>query len=129
MRSTLESLVGQLLITGLRGLEVDSRFAAHYDRCPCGGFILFGRNVRDSRQVKKLTSALIDLASERDPAWWGPPLIAIDQESGTLSPLKGIVTSLPGNMGLAATGDPRTAGSAGYITGREIGRASCREKV
>lgn len=119
MKSAVESLIGQLFITGLAGLEVDADFEAHYSRCPCGGFILFGRNVYDPMQVKKLTGALSDLASEHSSDW-GPPLIAVDQEGGTLSPLRGIVTSLPGNMGLAATGDPQTAGYAGYVTGRDL---------
>ncbi|MGE5550588.1 MAG: beta-N-acetylhexosaminidase [Bacteroidota bacterium] len=119
MKSTVDSLVGKLFITGLPGLAVDADFASHYDRCPCGGFILFGRNAHDLMQVRKLTGALADLALARG-ADWGPPLIAVDQEGGTLSPLKRIVTSLPGNMGLAATGDLRTVARAGYITGRDL---------
>ncbi|MGE5592363.1 MAG: beta-N-acetylhexosaminidase [Betaproteobacteria bacterium] len=119
MTSDVESLIGQLFITGLPGLEVDPDFEAHYSRCPCGGFILFGRNVHDSTQVKELTRALLHLAS-RHGSDFGPPLVAIDQEGGTLSPLKGLVSSLPGNMGLAATGDPEAARWAGYVTGRDL---------
>lgn len=119
MKSDVRSLIGQLFITGLSGLEVDSDFEAHYSRCPCGGFILFGRNVRDPAQVKKLTCALSDLAS-RHASDFGPPLVAIDQEGGTLSPLRGLVTSFPGNMGLAATGDPEAARCAGYVTGQDL---------
>lgn len=119
MKSDVESLVGQLFIAGLSGLEADSDFEARYSRCPCGGFILFGRNVHDPAQVKKLTCALSDLASQHGPDF-GPPLVAIDQEGGTLSPLRGLVTSLPGNMGLAATGDPEAARCAGHVTGRDL---------
>lgn len=119
MRQDLDSLIGQLFITGLPGLEVDRDFETHYSRCPSGGFILFGRNIHDSTQVKELTRALVDLAT-RHGQDLGPPLVAIDQEGGTLSPLKGLVPSLPGNMGLAATGDPEAARWAGYVTGRGL---------
>lgn len=119
MKSDVEALIGQLFITGLHGLEVDSSFEEHYSRCPCGGFVLFGRNVHDPAQLKKLAQALSDLALRYGPDF-GPPIVAIDQEGGTLSPLKGLVTSLPGNMGLAATGDPEVARYAGYVTGRDL---------
>ncbi|MEW6229099.1 MAG: beta-N-acetylhexosaminidase, partial [Bacillota bacterium] len=119
MRSSLDSLVGQLFIIGLTGLEVDSRLEEHYSRCPSGGFILFGRNARDVGQLRKLTSALRDLASEHSREY-GAPLIGIDQEGGVLSPLRDMVTSLPGNMGLAATGSPEAARYAGYVTGRDL---------
>ena len=119
MNSKLDSLVGQLFITGLAGYAVDTDFAAHYGRCPSGGFILFGRNVHDPAQVRMLTGALSDLASPHCSGS-GPALIAVDQEGGSLSPLGRIVTSLPGNMGLAATGDPRHAGQAGYIAGCDL---------
>ncbi|MGE5588595.1 MAG: glycoside hydrolase family 3 protein [Clostridia bacterium] len=119
MTQRVESLIGQLFITGLPGPVVDPPFEAHYSRCPSGGFILFGRNVRDSAQVRGLTGTLADLASQRDQDC-GPPIIAIDQEGGSLSPLRRLVSSLPGNMGLAATGDPEAARLAGYVTGRDL---------
>ncbi|MCR4401651.1 MAG: glycoside hydrolase family 3 protein [Firmicutes bacterium] len=119
MTQRVESLIGQLFITGLPGPVVDPAFEAHYSRCPSGGFILFGRNVRDSAQVRGLTGALADLASRRYQDC-GPPMIAIDQEGGSLSPLRRLVSSLPGNMGLAATGDPEAARLAGYVTGRDL---------
>ncbi len=119
MRSTVDALLGQLFITGLEGLELDGDFEAHHSRCPCGGFIVFGRNVRNAAQVRGLTAALSRLASRHGSAW-GPPLIAVDQEGGMLSPLREIVTSLPGSMGLAATGDPEAARDAGFVTGQDL---------
>lgn len=113
-----DSLIGQLFLIGVPGYEVNDDFRAHFKRCPSGGFILFGRNIRDQAQVAGLTAALSALAAEA--ADGNPPIIAVDQEGGSLSPLRGLVTSLPGNMGLAAAGDPRIAGQAGYLTGREL---------
>ena len=114
--SELDVLIGQVIITGFEGLEPDADFEGHYLRCPSGGFILFGRNARSATQVKALTDKLREVARTHNPAC-PVPLIGVDQEGGSLSPLRGIVPSLPGNMGLAATGDPEAARYAGYVTG------------
>lgn len=114
----LDLLIGQLFIFGFRGLEVDETISAFYRRYPVGGLILFGRNLKNRDQVKRLTKGLEDLARSVSPN--NQLLIAIDQEGGSLSPLRGLVTSLPGNMGLAASGDPSAAYYAGMITGKEL---------
>jgi len=117
--SELDVLIGQVLITGFEGPELDADFEHHYLKCPSGGFILFGRNAASATQVKALTEGLRDVARTHNPAC-PAPLIAVDQEGGSLSPLRGIVSSLPGNMGLAATGDPEAARYAGYMTGCDL---------
>ncbi|MCR4427342.1 MAG: beta-N-acetylhexosaminidase, partial [Firmicutes bacterium] len=114
-----ESLIGQVFITGMAGYELHPAFEEHYFRCPSGGFILFGRNVRDAEQLRTLTSSLCGLVSAHNPNC-GRPLIGVDQEGGSLSPLRKVVTSLPGNMGLAATRDPGAARYAGYVSGCDL---------
>ena len=117
--SYLDSLIGQMFVVGLQGLAVDAEFRESYLRYPFGGFILFERNVYDSEQLKELIAELNNCASERH-AGHGEPLICVDQEGGNLSPLKKIVSSMPGNMGLGAAQDPELARYAGYVTGREL---------
>ncbi len=114
----LDRLIGQLFIFGFHGLEVDETISEFYNRYPVGGMILFGRNLKNRDQVKRLTKGLQDLAGPSSKN--GQLLIAVDQEGGSLSPLRGLVTSLPGNMGLAATGDPSAAYYAGMTTGKEL---------
>lgn len=117
--SELDFLIGQVLIAGFEGLELDSGFEDHYVRCPSSGFILFGRNAGHAGQVRALTDSLCGVVAACNPAC-GTPIIGVDQEGGSLSPLKGIVTSLPGNMGIAATGDPEAARYAGHVTGCDL---------
>ncbi|MGE5599802.1 MAG: glycoside hydrolase, partial [Bacteroidota bacterium] len=94
---TLDRLVGQLFFFGFHGRSLDAGFLRHYRRYPAGGFIVFGRNAGGLEQFRALTAALNDLAGEvRGEA----PLLAADQEGGNLSPLRGLVTPLPGNMAL-----------------------------
>lgn len=114
----LDMLIGRMFVVGFHGLHVTRQFAEWYSRNPAGGIVLFRRNLRDARQVVELTRGLTRLGEQVRPGF--RLLIAVDQENGSLSPLRGIVASLPGNMGLAATGDPAAAYSAGYITGSEL---------
>ncbi len=114
----LDWLIGQLFIFGFHGLEVDETISEFYRQYPVGGMILFGRNLKSRDQVKRLTKGLQDLAGSVYPNY--RLLIAVDQEGGSLSPLRGLVTSLPGNMGLAATGYPSAAYYAGIATGKEL---------
>jgi len=71
-------------------------------------------NVASRDQVIDLCAAVHNLVG-------GPPaLVAIDQEGGQLQTLSGIVTDFPGNMAVAATGDPELAGQVGYAMGLEL---------
>lgn len=119
LNSDLDALIGQMFVVGLQGLAVDADFKESYRRCPFGGFILFERNVFDANQLKELIADLNDCTSGRHRDY-GKPLICVDQEGGNISPLKKVVPSMPGNMGLGATRDPEFARYAGYITGRDL---------
>ncbi|MCL6589902.1 MAG: hypothetical protein K6U80_08115 [Firmicutes bacterium] len=114
----LDVMIGQMLFFGFSGSETGRDFSQRYQQIPSGGVILFRRNLQNPEQIKKLTENLQELAQVFDPD--RPLLIAVDQENGNLSPLRGLIPSLPGNMGLAATGDPHAAYWAGYITGKEL---------
>src|SRR5580700_5500143 len=75
------SSLGQLLLTGVPGPELDSDTAATFRRLQPGGFILFGRNIKTPGQLRKLIDDLRDLSEIE-------PIITIDQEGGRVSRLK-----------------------------------------
>ena len=83
----LEALARSVLMIGLPGKELDDITAAHL---AAGGraIILMGRNISDAEQVTSLTN---DVAC----AVAGPVLIATDQELGSVTRLRGLVTPLP----------------------------------
>ncbi|WP_042121647.1 beta-N-acetylhexosaminidase [Paenibacillus senegalensis] len=114
---SLKQQIGQLLMFGFQGYEVPPSLQSMIEKQELGGVIYFARNVQTVEQVARLSGQLQQLASEAG----APPLwISVDQEGGMVARLTEGVTLFPGQMALAATGDPQSAYDAGYITGSEL---------
>ena len=75
------SSLGQLLMSGVPGTELDPETAATFRRVQPGAFILFGRNTQSPSQLRTLID---DLRAISDVE----PIITIDQEGGRVSRLK-----------------------------------------
>src|SRR3954467_9310731 len=105
------SSLGQLLLTGVPGYELDSESAARFRRIQPGGFILFGRNIQSATQLRKLIADLRDLSQVE-------PIITIDQEGGRVSRLRLIGNEPPNAQQLRDKGDEALVRQHGDITGR-----------
>ena len=93
MSISIEQQIGQLIIAGFRGMEVDpeSNIAKYIQEYNIGGVILYDedleiggsgtRNIKSPNQVKELTSQLQSLADNS-------LLISIDQEGGEVHRLR-----------------------------------------
>ncbi len=103
--------LGQLLLTGVPGLELDAETAATFRRIQPGGFILFGRNIQSPGQLRKLIDDLRDLSEVE-------PIITIDQEGGRVSRLKLVGNEPPNANQLRDKGDVSLIERHGRITGR-----------
>jgi beta-N-acetylhexosaminidase len=105
------SSLGQLLMTGVPGLELDSETAAAFRRIQPGAFILFGRNIQTPAQLRKLIDDLREISDVE-------PIITIDQEGGRVSRLKLIGNEPPNANQLRDRGDIELIRRHGDITGR-----------
>jgi beta-N-acetylhexosaminidase len=103
--------LGQLILTGVPGYEIDSKTAALFRRIQPGGFILFGRNIRSAAQLRKLIDDLRGLSDVE-------PIITIDQEGGRVSRLRLIGNEPPNAQQLRDRGDVSLVRRHGEITGR-----------
>lgn len=83
MHSKSSSALGQLLLVGIPGPELDPEIADALRAVQPGGYILFTRNIHSASQLRKLTDQLRDLSLSE-------PIICIDQEGGRVSRLKAI---------------------------------------
>jgi beta-N-acetylhexosaminidase len=102
--------LGQLLLTGVPGTELDSETAARFKKLQPGGYILFGRNIQSPQQLRKLIDDLRDLSEIE-------PLITIDQEGGRVSRLRLIGEEPPNAQALRDKGDPELIKKHGKLTG------------
>ena len=103
--------LGQLILTGVPGIELDPETAALFRRIQPGGFILFGRNIQSARQLRKLIDDLRDLSEIE-------PIITIDQEGGRVSRLRLIGNEPPNAQQLRDRNDFALVRRHGEITGQ-----------
>src|SRR5438874_7131641 len=103
--------LGQLIMTGVPGKEIDSKTAALFHRVTPGAFILFGRNIEGAAQLRKLIDDLRDLSEVE-------PIITIDQEGGRVSRLRLIGNEPPSAQQLRDKDDLNLIRRHGDITGR-----------
>ncbi len=106
-----ERLLGQFLLTGVPGPELDSDTAERFRKLQPGGFILFGRNIHSPEQLRKLIDDLRDLSDIE-------PFITIDQEGGRVSRLRLIGNEPPNAQQLREKGDHGLIRRHGALTGQ-----------
>jgi beta-N-acetylhexosaminidase len=102
--------LGQLLLVGVPGPELDPETANAFQQIQPGGFVLFSRNIRTPSQLRKLVDDLRDLSTIE-------PIIAIDQEGGRVSRLKVIGNEPPNAQQLRQKGDANLIRKHGELTG------------
>src|SRR5436305_4899253 len=110
-RSMKRDSLGQLIMTGVPGKELDAKTADLFRRVQPGAFILFGRNIETPAQLRKLIDDLRDLSEIE-------PIITIDQEGGRVSRLRLIGNEPPNAQQLRDKGDVDLIRRHGDITGR-----------
>src|SRR4249920_2441817 len=114
-RSSLRAMnadsIGQLIMTGVPGKEVDAETARLFRRVQPGAYILFGRNLKSATQLRKLIDDLRELSDIE-------PIITIDQEGGRVSRLRLIGNEPPNAQQLRDRNDLELVRRHGEITGQ-----------
>ncbi|HNR87557.1 MAG TPA: beta-N-acetylhexosaminidase [Spirochaetota bacterium] len=116
-RLTLEQKIGQMIMPGVAGKEMNPAASAMIGTYKPGGIILFGFNLSD----KNGTRTFIRELQRRSMDVGGLPLfISIDQEGGRVKRIRDGVTQFPGNMALGAGGDPELAYTIARVLGMQL---------
>jgi beta-N-acetylhexosaminidase len=102
--------LGQLLLVGVPGMELDSETVRLFKKAQPGGYILFGRNIRSASQLRKLIDDLRDLSRVE-------PIITIDQEGGRVSRLRLIGNEPPNAQQLRMKANTALIRDHGQLTG------------
>ena len=103
--------LGQLLLMGIPGPELDADTARRLKALQPGGFIIFGRNIKSPEQVRKLLDDLRDLSDTE-------PILTIDQEGGRVSRLRLIGQEPPNAQALRKKNDLSLIKRHGKLTGQ-----------
>ncbi|MCR5757889.1 MAG: beta-N-acetylhexosaminidase [Selenomonas sp.] len=113
---TVPEKVGQLVMIGIQGIEINDDSRYMLNQYHIGGVILFDRNLQTAEQTRKLTA---DLQAQADKV---PLLVGIDEEGGPVVRGKHFITPPPSaqSLGTAGIEDNTKAESWAQKTGNQL---------
>lgn len=107
--------VGQLVMIGVQGTQVNNDSLYMLNEYNIGGIVLFDRNMENRQQVQKLTADLQTNAPEKLPLF-----IGIDEEGGDVVRMKNELTPPPSAKELGKTNEPEQAKIWANKTAKEL---------
>ncbi len=116
---TLDEKVGQLFIVGFPHQKMSKDLEGFIAKYKPGSFLLFKRNISSLEQIKSLNATLYRHSFTHTRL---PPLLAIDQEGGSVSRLP-ISPAPPSALAIGQTQSPLLAESMGVETGKFLREA------
>jgi beta-N-acetylhexosaminidase len=114
MRMSLRHDVGQLLLVGLSGTELDATERAWLRLVRPAGTVLFRRNIEEAAQVHTLLDSVETLIGD------GPLFHAVDIEGGLVDRLRDLIAPMPAPAAVAATRSKQLYREHGYLIGSEL---------
>lgn len=114
---SLEEKIGQMLLIGIDGPDIDTGAVAMLRDYHVGGVILFDRNMNNKYQVTGLNANLQRLNKEYNKL---PLYLCVDQEGGMVARMEQDLTVAPAAARIASQGTPEDAERWAYQTAKEI---------
>jgi beta-N-acetylhexosaminidase len=90
---TLDEKIGQMIIAGIDGYEMNENEKGLIQNYHIGGFILFGRNIESPEQLRELNNTIKSANSESRI----PLILSVDEEGGRISRIPKAIKNLPTN--------------------------------
>jgi len=116
--SSLKEKIGQMMVAGFEGTELNSHIEDLIVNQGVGGLILFERNFENPEQLTRLIGDLQKLALSTPP--YKPLFISVDQEGGRVSRLGPPFTRFPDPCCLGNAQSESLARRFGLALGREM---------
>ena len=116
MGMSLQDKIGQLIIVGFEGKEINDEIIKDIEELKVGGFILFARNIEDENQLLTLLNDIKEANSNEDI----PLFLAIDEEGGKVSRLPKSYVKLPDAMKVGEKNDKEISYKFGEILGKRV---------
>ncbi len=115
-RLSLKEKIGQMMMVGFYGEEITPELEEMISEYRPGGIIYFARNLKNPRQVFKLSRNLQELSCNTIGL---PLLIAADEEGGIVTRVPGM-THYPGAMSWGAADDTKALKEMAAAKAREL---------
>lgn len=113
---TLDEKIGQMVIVGLDGYEIDELTQDMIKQYKVGGFILFKRNIKDAYQTLTLINSLKEANKENKI----PLFVAADEEGGSVSRMPDEFIKLPTSRAIGKIDSEDLAFEIGNIIGQQL---------
>lgn len=97
---TLEEKVGQMMLVGVHGTEINDDIRFILNQYHYGGIIFFDRNMENKAQVKKFTEEINAAANQKLPLFF-----ALDEEGGRVARMKHDLQVMPSQKEVGDSGD------------------------
>lgn len=113
---TLEEKIGQMLLVGIDGTELDTQAKRMIAEDKVGGIILYKDNISN---LKGMVSLINDLkkSNAENPV---PLFMSVDQEGGKVSRMPDEYAAIPSNGSVGAANNSSAAGTMGKLLAREL---------
>ena len=112
-KMTLDEKIGQMIVAGVNGTDVNEELINLVNTNKVGGVILFKRNIETSEQLKKLNNNIDGLNKEI------PLFISVDEEGGRVNRLPSDMEYFPSAREVGLKNDKDYA----YNNGKSIGES------
>lgn len=113
---SLEEKLGQMIIVGFHGYEINADFRKIIEDYKIGGVILFKRNIQNSKQLLELNNNIKIINSKNKL----PLFISVDEEGGTVTRLPEGSTKFPSNEVIGKINDKNLSYEIGNVIGTEL---------
>jgi beta-N-acetylhexosaminidase len=114
---SLDDKIGQMVISGIDGTELDENGAALIRQYRVGGIILYGTNVKSAPQLIELVNTL----KRTNKGNAVPLFIGVDQEGGRIDRMPGELHRFPSARAVGSAGDAPLAFRMYQAVAGEIG--------
>ena len=101
---TLEEKVGQMVMIGVYGTELNEDIRYSLKHFHFGGVILYDRNLESISQTRKLVDDITEIANQKAPLFF-----ATDEEGGTIARGSAFLEVAPSQEEIGRTDDPENA--------------------
>ena len=116
-KMSIDELIGQVIMIGLPGLELDELYKEFIKDYKVGNYILFARNYDNTKQMKKLMQEVYKYTTDITESF---PLVSIDQEGGMVVRLFKDVTFPASPLTTSATQILDAPYKTGLIIGKDM---------